>query len=352
MFQLTALIKQKVEQLEQEKEVIQSSYHLVDKNTEYMKSQLKSEYQRLLDKKKQVAEEFESKCLELEQLTLKQAAIGKDHETAIQTARERINIVKFNQQKAVQDLAKVKEEFRTERKKYDRFLSRDRERLMYINQYQNTKRLVNLSYVNELKRVKDQLARDSGLERNKSQASGGVCGGGDAESRMSREKKTQKPGKSTSVRRKAAAKNFAKDKIYASLHSSSRLKENVAPQEAGCRQSTQQDSKQDSRNGASQKKTEAAFGRHFEPSKVGTESKRCVLPAGLLRAGTQNPTNEASRSNLIADSHDTNEGFGASRKVVMLKQGRADTQHFEEPKPSDQLSASDQIKSNRSHNVC
>lgn len=187
----------------------------------------------MLDKKKQVAEEFESKCKQLEQLDLKQAALAKEHLKAVDAARERINIVKFNQDRAVQDLAKVKDEFKAERKKYDRFLSRDRERLTYINQYQNTKRLVHQSYVNELKRFKDQLSRECGLERNRSQAS--CC---EAESRMSRDKKPQKQAKSTSVRRKAAAKNFSKDKIYASLHTNGRQKENQGPQEGVWRQGT------------------------------------------------------------------------------------------------------------------
>ena len=51
-------------------------------------------------------------------------------------------------------------EIKRDRKKYDRFLVRDKERLTYINASMGTKRCVEMSYVKELERVKARMAKE------------------------------------------------------------------------------------------------------------------------------------------------------------------------------------------------
>ena len=58
-----------------------------------------------------------------------------------------------------------------ERRKYDKFLVRDKEKLQYINQMMNTKRLVEMSYINEVGRVKAQMELDAQLESEASRHS-------------------------------------------------------------------------------------------------------------------------------------------------------------------------------------
>jgi len=85
--------------------------------------------------------------------------------------------------------------FKEERKQYDRHLAKDKERLMYINNYQQTKRLVHLSYVNELKRMKDRMTQDNLGDKIRSQMS-------HREDRATIKDKKHKLHKSMSLRRK------------------------------------------------------------------------------------------------------------------------------------------------------
>ena len=97
------------------------------------------------------------------------------------------------------------------------------------------------------------------MERKASQASVK-----DTESKVSQQKK-QKFSKSTSVKRNKN-KNYVKDKIYASIHSS-RQKENLSihAQENVLQVKVKKSNSKDGENYASSKKnTETAFGRHFE----------------------------------------------------------------------------------------
>lgn len=59
-----------------------------------------------------------------------------------------------------EQIKEVRVEIKKDRKKYDRFLVRDKERLTYINQTMNTKRCVELSYVKEIQRVKARLQQE------------------------------------------------------------------------------------------------------------------------------------------------------------------------------------------------
>ena len=59
----------------------------------------------------------------------------------------------MGQGKAEQELKSVKAELKVERKKYDAFLSRDAEKLVWAHDLVKCRRLVQISYENEMKRV-------------------------------------------------------------------------------------------------------------------------------------------------------------------------------------------------------
>ena len=107
VYQLSALIDAKLEQLEQEKSVIQDSYKNVDQTTDYLKDQMKHEYQRLLDKKKQTIKEYEDKCEELSNLKQKNIQLQKQHKIDIETEKERIEIIQHKASKTQEEIDKV-----------------------------------------------------------------------------------------------------------------------------------------------------------------------------------------------------------------------------------------------------
>jgi ABC-type Zn2+ transport system substrate-binding protein/surface adhesin len=63
----------------------------------------------------------------------------------------------------------VQKEINKERKKYNKFLERDKEKIQYINQNMNTKRLVEMSYVNELRRVKERMEKEHKEEEERAE---------------------------------------------------------------------------------------------------------------------------------------------------------------------------------------
>lgn len=66
--------------------------------------------------------------------------------------KDRIKVVKMGQEKTTGELKQTRQELNQENKKYDRYLERDKERLIYAQNMLKTRRLVHLSYANEIKR--------------------------------------------------------------------------------------------------------------------------------------------------------------------------------------------------------
>jgi len=75
--------------------------------------------------------------------------------------------MKYNQDQVIREMKDVSAEIKKERKKYDKFLARDIERVGYMTQNLNTKRLVQLSYTNEIARIKEK-SHENGLATGKS----------------------------------------------------------------------------------------------------------------------------------------------------------------------------------------
>ena len=69
--------------------------------------------------------------------------------------KDRIKVVKLGQEKTTAELKQTRLDLKEENKKYDRYLERDKERLVYANNMLKTRKLVHLSYANEIKRRED-----------------------------------------------------------------------------------------------------------------------------------------------------------------------------------------------------
>ena len=85
----------------------------------------------------------------------------------MQTMKERIQVIKMGEEEIQVQIKDKRVELKKERQKYDRFMQRDRERLGYMNQMNNTKRLVQLSYVNEVNRQHVKIKNKENEENEK-----------------------------------------------------------------------------------------------------------------------------------------------------------------------------------------
>lgn len=72
--------------------------------------------------------------------------------------QDRVKVLKLAQDRTSGELKQSRTELAAEKRKYDRFLERDRERLVYAQNMLKTRRLVHLSYANEVKRRRDKAA--------------------------------------------------------------------------------------------------------------------------------------------------------------------------------------------------
>lgn len=66
--------------------------------------------------------------------------------------QDRIKVIKMGQDKTTSELKSTKQELKQENKKFDRYLERDKEKLVYAQNMLKTRKLVHLSYANEIKR--------------------------------------------------------------------------------------------------------------------------------------------------------------------------------------------------------
>ena len=72
--------------------------------------------------------------------------------------QDRIKVLKLAQEKTSGELKQSRQELQAEKRKYDKFLERDRERLVYAQNMLKTRCLVHLSYENEVKRRRQKAA--------------------------------------------------------------------------------------------------------------------------------------------------------------------------------------------------
>jgi len=76
----------------------------------------------------------------------------KRYEHQILNLKDHGKVVRMGQETVLAELKVVKVELKEERRKYDRFLVRDRERLGYANDMAENRKMVQESYENEVNR--------------------------------------------------------------------------------------------------------------------------------------------------------------------------------------------------------
>lgn len=85
----------------------------------------------------------------------------------IEDLKDHIRVVQMGQTDLEVQIKSTKADYKVERKKYEHFLVRDREKLGYANQMLQTRRMVQLSYENENKRVLAKLEEAQAKEQEK-----------------------------------------------------------------------------------------------------------------------------------------------------------------------------------------
>ena len=110
---------------------------------------------------------LERRQRELEHLDAKQESIRLSQLKMLEDLKDHIRVVRMGQDKLHRQIKETKAEYKLERAKYEKFLVRDKEKLMYANDMLSTRRMVLKSYENERKRVIAQLEKDKKLEAEK-----------------------------------------------------------------------------------------------------------------------------------------------------------------------------------------
>lgn len=167
---------------------------------------IKLEQEKLRERIKELDSACEERDQVIDRLYSQQTTVIKEHETNIEMAKERIEIIKFNIEKTHKELKEVKQEHKVERRNYDVWLIKDRERLVHSAQYLRQKQIIHDSYVKEIARFKEKMAIERGENERKSQVSVR-----ENESRLSKDKKKTK---SVSVRRAKASRQPSFSKLY------------------------------------------------------------------------------------------------------------------------------------------
>lgn len=83
----------------------------------------------------------------------------------IKDLEDHIRVIQLGQIDVEAEIKEVRAEYKNERKKYEMFLSRDREKLGYATEQLQSRRCVQMSYVNEHKRVLEKLEIAQAKER-------------------------------------------------------------------------------------------------------------------------------------------------------------------------------------------
>ena len=154
---MTQLIRQKVEQLAGEKHLVKERYTEIDDAIATQKHRILQEYEGLVAESNRNDEVIEERDCTLQALDEEERAMKAKYEKMLVDLKDRIKVVKLGQEKTHGELKQSKCELHSERRRYDKYLERDRERLGYAHNMLKARRLVHLSYANEMKRRHEKL---------------------------------------------------------------------------------------------------------------------------------------------------------------------------------------------------
>ena len=126
--------------------------------------------QNMVNKKAADAQLLVDKEEELRNLDQKEKDIRAKYEKMMLDMKDHIKAVVMSQDKTQVELKAVKSDLRVERKKYDSFLARDADKLIWAQDLIRCRRLVQVSYENELSRVQANLEKQKAIELEEREA--------------------------------------------------------------------------------------------------------------------------------------------------------------------------------------
>ena len=154
---MTKIIQEKIQQLTEEHVTIKEQYKNIGERNDAIKLNIQHQYVVLKEEKEMADRLMKQKESELEQLEKQEEEIKGNYLKMIEKIKDHTEAVLLGQQKAEEGIKEVRAEIKQERRKYEGFLVRDHEKLGYARDQLQTRRLVQLSYENELKRVQERL---------------------------------------------------------------------------------------------------------------------------------------------------------------------------------------------------
>ena len=163
---MTKIINEKVEQLGFEQDFVKEKYIALDEEADVVKKDIQSFTQSMVLSKAEDAQLLVDKEEELRSLDQKEKDIRAKYEKMMLDMKDHIKAVVLSQDKAQAELKCVKAELKVERKKYDAFLARDADKLMWAQDLIRCRRLVQVSYENELARVHANLEKQNAFEKS------------------------------------------------------------------------------------------------------------------------------------------------------------------------------------------
>ena len=164
---MTKIIQEKIQQLTEEHVTIKEQYKNIGERNDAIKLNIQHQYVVLKEEKEMADRLIKQKEIELEELEKQEGEIKSNYLKMIEKIKDHTDAVLLGQQKAEEGIKEVRAEIKQERRKYEGFLVRDHEKLGYARDQLQTRRLVQLSYENELKRVQERLLVSQQREEEK-----------------------------------------------------------------------------------------------------------------------------------------------------------------------------------------
>ena len=132
--------------------MVKARFKAIDDEVLKRKHVINQEYERKVEFRDKLTHEIQLKDDQITQLDQEEKSVKAKYEKMILDLKDRIKVLKMGQDKTTNELKQTRQELNQENKKFDRYLERDKERLVYAQNMLKTRRLVHLSYANEIKR--------------------------------------------------------------------------------------------------------------------------------------------------------------------------------------------------------
>lgn len=156
VYALTKLVQDKIEQLEKGNRSMKQRFRDMDQQAEHQRTMVRSEHKVLQEDLDDVISFTQEQDDELAAFAQHEKALKTKLANEVQDMKDRILCMRLGKEKAQGELAEVTAEIAAERRKFDCFLDKDRDKLKYAKDVLQTRALVMRSFEKELARKKQK----------------------------------------------------------------------------------------------------------------------------------------------------------------------------------------------------